>query len=273
MNTISHQIRNRAATGKPRTLTLGVALALTLAFTAAPANAERVIVYAASSQTNALGEVAEVYEQQSDNEIKISFASSSTLARQIAQGAPAEVYVSANLQWVDYVEKKGEILAHTRKEYVANQLALVAPTDSKIDEVDIHAGFPILDLLDGERLAIANPAHVPAGIYGKQALKSLDLWKKVEDKLVRGSNVRVTLNYVANGGIPLGIVYSTDAAVADDVKVVGIFPPDSHAPIIYGATLTREVGKNDKAARDFFKFMDSEKADQIMKSYGFKVLD
>lgn len=273
MNVIPSQQagRNHHRLSKPRALALTLLIALAAPFTAA--NAERVIVYAASSQTNALGKVAEVYEQRSDNEIKISFASSSTLARQIAQGAPAEIYVSANLQWVDYVQEQGEILADTRKKYVANQLALVAPKGSPIEEVDIRAGFPILELLDGERLAIANPRHVPAGIYGKQALKSLDLWKKVKNKLVRGSNVRVTLGYVAAGGMPLGIVYSTDAAVADDVKVVGIFPADSHAPIIYGATLTKEVSKNDKAARDFFQFMDSEKADQIMKSYGFKVLD
>lgn len=274
MNTVIHRVdRNRAPLGTPRALALAFLVALAAAFTAAPANAEEVVAYIASSLTDALGEVAEVYEKNSNNEIKFSFASSSTLAKQIALGSPAEIYVSANVSWMDYVQERDEILPDTRKRFVANRLALVAPTDSEIDEVDIRAGFPIVDLLDGGRLAIANPAHVPAGIYGKQALKSLGVWDSVKDKLVRGSNVRVTLNYVANGGIPLGIVYTTDAAVADDVKIVGIFPADSHDPIVYTSALTQNLSEDDEAARDFYEFMDSETADRILKRYGFEVLD
>lgn len=259
-----------------RLRTLAVAAALIVAGAlgvSAPASAENVIVYAASSLTDALGEVGKVYEENSDNDIKFSFASSSTLAKQVMAGAPAEIYASANVGWMDQVQKAGAILDDSRRQFVANQLALVAPTASEIDDVNIKPEFDLAALLGDGRLAMANPEHVPAGIYGKQSLQSLGVWDTVKDRLVRGSNVRVTLNYVANGGIPLGIVYATDAAVADDVKIVGLFPADSHEPIVYTMALTQKVGEQDSAARDFFEFMTSEQADEIMTRYGFKVLN
>lgn len=237
------------------------------------ARADDVIVYAASSLTDALTAVGAAYEKQSDDKIRFSFASSSILARQIVEGAPAEIYAAANVKWMDYVQKHGEILKDSRRQFVANQLALVAPKDSKIGEVDIRPGFALAGLLGDGKLAIANPEHVPAGIYGKESLQSLGVWDSVKNRLVRGSNVRVTLNYVANGGIPLGIVYSTDAAVADSVKIVGLFPVGSHEPIIYTTALTHNVGQDDTAARAFFDFMRSDQADQIMAEYGFRVLD
>src|SRR5699024_872411 len=239
----------------------------------AAAHADDVIVYAASSLTDALGAVGAAYEQQSADDIKFSFASSSILARQIAEGAPAEIYASADVKWMDYVQKHGDILKDSRRQFVTNQLALVAPQGSNIDKVDIHPGFALAGLLDGGKLAIANPRHVPAGIYGRESLQSLGVWDTVKHRLVRGSNVRVTLNYVAHGGIPLGIVYSTDAAVADAVKIVGIFPADSHEPIVYTTALTHNAGVDDAAARAFFAFMRSAEADRIMAHYGFKVLD
>lgn len=252
--------------------TLAVVMLAMTTLGSAAAHADDVIVYAASSLTDALGAVGAAYEKQSGDDIKFSFASSSILARQIAQGAPAEIYASANIKWMDYVQKHGEILKDSRRQFVANQLALVVPQDSDIDQVDIYPGFALAGLLDGDKLAIANPQHVPAGIYGKESLQSLDVWDTVKDRLVRGSNVRVTLNYVAHGGIPLGIVYATDAAVADDVKIVGIFPADSHAPIVYTIALTHNVAGNDAAARAFFAFMHSDQADRIMAKYGFRVL-
>ncbi|MDN5870498.1 MAG: molybdate ABC transporter substrate-binding protein [Nitrococcus sp.] len=264
--------RNHVRLGKPRAWALAVVFALAAGFTAAAANAAEVIVYAAASTTDALGEIAKTYEEGSDNNIKFSFASSSTLARQIKLGAPAQIYVSASKRWMDYVEKAGEILADTRTNLLANQLALVAPKDSKIDKVDIRAGFPIEDLLAGGKLAMGNPAHVPAGIYGKQALKSLDLWQKVEGQVARAADVRAALALVSVGGAPLGIVYTTDAAASDKVKIVGIFPADSHKAIVYPAALTK-AAKGDEAAEDFFNFMESEEAASIFKQYGFKVLD
>lgn len=276
MSAGADQCERRCDWWRLRLRTLMAALVLTAAGiggVAAPAHAADVVVYAAASLTNALAEVGHVYEQDSNNNIRFSFASSSILARQIAEGAPADIYASANIKWMDYVEQHDAIMATSRRRFVANQLVLVAPRDSAIDEVDIAPGFALADLLGDGRLAIANPQHVPAGIYAKQSLQALGVWDAVKDRLVRGSNVRVTLNYVANGGIPLGIVYSTDAAVADDVKIVGIFPAASHAPIVYTVALTQAVGKKDTAARDFFAFMASDTADAIMARYGFKVLD
>lgn len=251
------------------------AMLLVVATGLAPVYAEaaEVRVYAASSLTDALGEVARVYEQQSDNTIKFSFASSSVLARQISQGAPAAIYLSASVKWMDYVQERGEILPETRMAFVANQLALVAATNSEIGDVAIQPGFPLAELLGDSRLAMGNPAHVPAGIYAKQSLQALGVWASVKDKVARAANVRAALAYVAQGGLPLGIVYSTDAAVADAVKVVGIFPAETHDPIIYAAALTQDVGAQDQAARDFYAFLDSDTADRIMASYGFKVLD
>lgn len=258
-----------------RRLTLPATTLLLLAsvFAASSADARQVLVFAAASTTNALAGVAEAYEAQSDNSVKFSFASSSTVARQIAQGAPAEIYVSANVMWMDYLEKNDAIRKASRKKLLANQLALVAPKDSDIQQVDIQPGFAIESLLNGGFLAMGNPAHVPAGIYGKQALQSMHVWTTVKDQVTRSANVRAALALVAVGETPLGIVYRTDAFAADDVKIVGIFPQGSHKAIIYPAALTRNVGHNDAAARDFFAFMDSNQADKILASYGFKVLD
>lgn len=248
-------------------------LSLLAALTAPVANADEVMVFAAASLTNAMAEVGEAYEAQSGNEIKFSFASSSTIARQIVRGAPAEIYVSANVQWMDYLEKHNEIRADSRKSLLANQLALVAPKDSKLDHVDIRPGFPVANLLGGAWLAMGNPAHVPAGIYGKQALKSLNIWSHVKDQVARSADVRAALALVALGETPLGIVYRTDAFAADEVRIVGIFPKGTHKPIIYPAALTNAVDKTDAAARDFYAFMDSDQADRILASYGFTVLD
>lgn len=251
-----------------KTLALLLALGLTLG-----AHAGELVVYAASSTTDALSEVAAAYEKASGNEVHFSFASSSTLAKQIMAGAPADIYVSANVGWMDKVEAKGVILNDSRHSFVANQLVLIAPVASKLQPLEITKGFALAKLLGDGRLALANPEHVPAGIYAKASLESLGVWESVKDRLVRGSNVRVTLNYVANGGIPLGIVYGTDAAVADKVKQLGVFPADSHPPIVYTTALTKQVTADDQAARDFFAFMSSDVADAIMADYGFRVLD
>lgn len=266
--------RNYVRLGKPRALVVALLFALVATFNAAPASADDVLVFAAASLTDALGEVGQTYEKNSKNEIKFSFASSSTIARQIVQGAPAEIYVSANAKWMDYLQQHDEILTDTRKDLLANQLVLVAPLDSKFDDnVEIRAGFPLADMLGNSKLAMGNPAHVPAGIYGKQALKSLDLWKSVKDQVARAADVRAALALVALGEAPLGIVYKTDALAADDVKIVGTFPADSHKAIIYPAALTKAVSQDDKAARDFYEFMGSKTAARIFKKYGFKVLD
>lgn len=237
------------------------------------AHAGEVLVFAASSLTNALAAVGDAYEAQSDNTVAFSFASSSTIARQIAQGAPADIYVSANVEWMDYLQKRGAIQAESRASLLANQLALVAPKASPVDHVDIRPGFDLDKLLGNRFLAMGNPGHVPAGIYGKQALKSLHVWTSVQGQIARSADVRAALALVARGEAPLGIVYRTDALAADGVKIVGLFPADSHEPIIYPAALTTAFGAHDAAARDFYAFLDSNQAGRILASYGFKVLD
>lgn len=246
---------------------------LLAAFAAPSANADEVTVFAAASLTNALAEVGKAYEAQSDNEIKFSFASSSILARQVAEGAPADIYVSASIRWMDYLEKNDATQTDSRRNLLANQLALVTPENSDIDSVDIHPGFSIAQLLGNARLAMGNPAHVPAGIYGKEALKSMGVWLDIRDQVARSANVRAALALVALGEAPLGIVYRTDAFAADDVKIVGLFPTGSHKPIIYPSAVTRRVADNDAAVRDFYRFMDSDTADDIFQSYGFQVLE
>src|SRR5699024_6291945 len=166
----------------------GALLVLATLAGSAGAHADEVTVYAASSLTDALQAVATAYQKQTDDTIRFSFASSSVLARQVAAGAPAAIYASANVKWMDYVEDKGAINADSRHAFVANQLALIAPQDSAIDQVDIQPGFDLAALLAGGKLAMANPEHVPAGIYGKQSLQSLGVWDAVKGQLVRGSN-------------------------------------------------------------------------------------
>lgn len=263
----------RIPTRLNRLLLIGLVFGLLTACTSEPPAHNEVLVFAAASTTDALSAVAQAYEAQSDNKITFSFASSATIARQIAQGAPAEIYISANLRWMDYLADQHKIHANSRISLLANRLALVAPKTSKLEEVNIHPGFPLEKWLHGGYLAMGNPAHVPAGIYGKQALQSMQVWSAVQDQIARSADVRAALALVARGETPLGIVYRTDAFAADDVKIVGIFPKGSHKAIVYPAALTLNVTPNDAAARDFYRFLDSDKADGILASYGFKIIE
>lgn len=269
---VTVQSKKQHVDARAKTL-LATSIFLLAALMAPGAHAAEITVFAASSLTNAMADVGQAYETQSDNEVEFSFASSSTLARQIAEGAPADIYVSANIRWMDYLENNDAIRADSRRDLLANQLALVAPVDGSIDAVNIKPGFPIGKLLGNGRLAMGNPAHVPAGIYGKQALKSMGVWADVKNQVARSANVRAALALVALDEAPLGIVYRTDAFAADDVKIVGIFPKRSHKAIIYPSGLTMNVDDSNPAVLDFYQFMDSDTADKILASYGFKVLD
>lgn len=234
-------------------------------------DSSRILVFAAASLTDALQAVAEAYQAQSGDVPVLSFASSSTLARQINQGAPADVYVSANLKWMDFLAQHDRLLAPSRRNLLANRLALVAPVSSPLDEVAITNGFAIDRLLGEARLAMGDPAHVPAGIYGKQALQTLHVWSKVQHRVAASANVRAALALVALGETPLGIVYRTDALASQRVKVVGLFPASSHTPIVYPAALTR-TAKDNVAARAFLEFLSSATATDIFTQYGFQPL-
>ncbi len=244
--------------------------AATLGFigaTATAARADDVTVFAAASLTNALEEIGQVYRGSGLGEIQFSFAAASALARQIEGGAPAAIFASADEQWMDYLAERNLIVAETRVSPIGNRLVLIAPADSAIAPVDIAPGFALAELLGDGRLATGDPAHVPVGRYAQQALTALGVWDAVEPRLARADNVRTALALVERGEVPLGIVYATDAAVTQGVRVVGTFPTDSHTPITYPMAIVE--GRDGPAARAFFAFMTGPEALAIFERFGF----
>ncbi len=225
-------------------------------------------VYAAASATNALTDIIKIFSEKKMGEITASFASSSTLAKQIEQGAPADIFLSANPKWMDYLEEKKMLEAGSRFDLLGNRIVLIAPPDSGI-KVKIGPGFDLTGMLGEEKLAMGDPDHVPAGIYGKQALESLGIWKSLSPKAARCKDVRAALALVAQGETPLGIVYATDAAISKKVKVAAVFPEDSHPAITYPVALV--AGKSAAAAKKFLEFLKSPEAKTVFEKYGFSV--
>jgi molybdate transport system substrate-binding protein len=246
-----------------------VALLLAIVFAApAPAFADDVLVFAAASLKNALDDAIAAYDKD-HAPIRASYAASSALAKQIENGAPADIYISADLDWMNDVEKHHMIRPKTRRNLLGNVLVLIAPADSKI-KVTIEPGFPLASILGDRHLAMADPAGVPAGKYGKAALEKLGVWNSVESKVARAQNVRAALLYVSRRETPLGIVYQTDAAADKGVKIVGVFPPDTYPPIIYPIALTAS-SKNPEATT-FLAFLESAAAKPFFEKQGFRVL-
>ena len=227
-----------------------------------------VLVFAAASLANVLGDLDKAFTERTGIRVTSSLAASSMLAKQIEAGAPADVYFSADLQWMNYLDQRGLLRAGSRHDVVGNSLVLIAPSSSSL-RVGIGPGFDLRRLLAGGRLAVADPDSVPAGIYARAALEKLGVWNSVAPRLVRAENVRAALAYVARGDAPLGIVYRTDALVEAHVRVVGVFPVDSHAPIVYPAALTRTAGP---AAGRFLAFIISPAARPIFRKWGFDPL-
>jgi len=249
-----------------RRLVLGaptLLLALLLPLPAA-AQGKTVTVFAAASLTDSLKQAADAYKARTGTAITLSFNASSTLARQIEQGAPADIFFSADTDWMDYLEKAGDIAPGTRRDLLGNRLVLVAASDAK-PAPRIAPGFDLAGALGSGKLAMADPASVPAGKYGKTALTVLGVWDRVAAKVVQAENVRVALEYVARGEAPFGIVYATDAKIAP-VKVVGTFPENSHPPIIYPVALTKSASP---AARAFLTFLEGPEARAIFEKAGF----
>ena len=228
-----------------------------------------VLVFAAASLKNALDDIAAQYQHDTGKSASISYAASSALAKQIEAGAPADVFISADLDWMDYLAGKNLIQANSRKTLLGNKLVLIAPVKSA-HPVAIKPGFPIAKLLKGGRLALADPDSVPAGKYAKAALQYLGVWDSVANSLAPGENVRATLALVARGEAPLGIVYKTDAAVEPAVKIVGTFPENSHPPVVYPIALTASSANPDAAA--FLAYVESAKAKPLFRKQGFTVL-
>jgi molybdate transport system substrate-binding protein len=233
------------------------------------AEAETVTVFAAASTTNAVTEIGQLFENGKTGKFRTSFASSSTLAKQIEQGAPADVFISADKKWMDYLETRKMIEPDTRFDLLGNRIVLIAPKGSPINRIDIRPGFDLVKLLSDGRLAMGDPDHVPAGIYGMQALEKLGVWSSIEKRVARAKDVRAALALVERGETPLGLVYSTDAAISDKVKVVGVFPNESHPPIVYPAAIV--AGRKSDVAGRFIGFLKSPEAKAVFEKYGFTV--
>jgi molybdate transport system substrate-binding protein len=229
--------------------------------------ADKITVFAAASLTNAMQDIAAQYQKEKGVQVVSSFASSSTLARQIEQGAPADLFISADQQWMDYSIGKQQIVENTRYTLLGNQLVLVAAKASKIDNVEINNQTQWTKLLGDSRLAVGDPDHVPAGIYAKEALQKLGAWSTLEPKLARASDVRGALALVEREEAPLGIVYGSDAIASQKVKVVGTFPASSHKPVEYPMAIVKDHEKPE--VRAFYDYLKTPAASAIFKHYGF----
>jgi molybdate transport system substrate-binding protein len=259
-----------------RRLLLGATLsafAVTFAIPfSAPVKAQEqsIIVFAAASLKNALDEIAAEWTKANKTEVKISYAASSALAKQIENGAPADIFISADLDWMDYVEKKNLLKQGTRVSLLGNTLVLIASNDAKVKQVKIAPNFDLAKLLGDKRLAMAAIATVPAGKYGKTALEKLGVWKSVEGKIAEAENVRAALAFVSRGEAPYGIVYRTDAIAEKNIAIAGTFPPGTHEPIVYPFAML-ESSKHAKAG-DFLKSMNAQQARAIWVKHGFATL-
>ncbi|WP_442582898.1 molybdate ABC transporter substrate-binding protein [Mesorhizobium sp. ASY16-5R] len=248
---------------------LALAGGLMLAATPAAFAAESLTVFAAASLKNALDNVNTACEADVGEKATISYAASSALAKQIEEGAPADVFISADLAWMKYLSDKKLTKADTEVQLLGNRIVLVAPADSTAS-TEIAPNFDLAHLVGDGKLAMANVDSVPAGKYGKAALEKLGVWASVEGKVAQAENVRAALALVSTGEAPVGIVYQTDAAADKKVKIVGTFPEDSHPPIIYPVAQTAE--SKDAETPAFLKCLQSVKARGLFEEQGFTVL-
>lgn len=249
-------------------LAMGLAGVL-LAAAPAPAQSKDLVIFAAASMKNALDEVNAEFQAETGKKAAISYAASSALAKQIEGGAPAELFISADLDWMDYLEQRNLIKKDTRSNLLGNRIVLVGAKDFA-KPVRIAPGFDLAGLLGNGKLAMANIDAVPAGKYGKAALEALKVWPSVAGNVAQAENVRAALLLVSRGEAPLGIVYQTDAAADPAVKVLDVFPAGTHPPIVYPVALTASSTGADATA--FLAYMKSAKALPLFEKQGFSVL-
>ena len=250
-------------------LALLIAATVGAAATPAAAQGSDVLVFAAASLKNALDEVAAQWQRETGKKVSISYAASNTLIKQIEHGAPADIFISADLDWMDYGQKNDLIKPETRSNLLGNRLVLIAAKDANVS-ANIQPGFDLAAMLKGGHLAMANVDAVPAGKYGRAALEKLGAWEGVKDKIAQAETVRAALVLVSRGEAPLGIVYQTDAASDPGVKIVGAFPENTHPPIIYPIALTKESTNPD--AQTFLNYLRSPAARAAFERQGFTVL-
>ena len=243
--------------------------AVTAVQRSAHAQSKDVIVFAAASLKDALNEVVEGFRRNTGKRVAASYAATSILAKEIATGAPADVFISANPNWMDYLEQRNLIKPWSRRDLLGNKLVLIAPSN-RTARLAIEPGFPLATALGDGRLAMADPASVPAGMYAKAALQKLGVWSAVAQRILAAENVRATLLLVARNEAPLGIVYATDAAIDPGVRVIGTLPRETHPPIIYPVALTATSENPDAAALTVYVRCAQARA-QFQKA-GFSVL-
>ena len=241
----------------------GAALATVVALNASAAD---VLVFGAASLKEALDDQARQFEAATGHKVTISYGGSNTLAKQIEAGAPADLFISADLDWMEYIDGKGLVMAGTRVNLLRNALVLIAPASST-SSLKIAPGFALAAALGNNKLAMANPDSVPAGKYGKSALESLNVWSSVEKQVARAENVRAALALVSRGEAPFGIVYATDAYAAKGVRIVDTFPASSHPPIVYPAAIL--ATSKSPAAKPLLDFLRSPPARATWEKYGF----
>jgi molybdate transport system substrate-binding protein len=236
-----------------------------------PAAAEdkTLTVFAAASMKNALDDIDAAFTARTGVKVSASYAASSTLAKQIEQGAPADVFISADTDWMDYAAARQDINGASRVNLLGNSIVLIAPRDSKIDNVPIGPGFDLASLAGDGRIATGDVKAVPVGKYAKAALEKLGAWQAAEPKFAMADSVRAALTLVARSEAALGIVYSTDAKVERDVKIVGTFPADLHPPIVYPVAATATARAE---AADYLAFLRSQAAKAVFEKYGFVYL-
>jgi len=236
-----------------------------------PASAQEktLTVFAAASMKNALDDVDAAYTKKTGIRLAVSYAASSALMKQIEQGAPADVFASADLDWMDYGSQKKVINDGTRVNLLGNRIVLIAPKDTRLGEVTIGPGFDLAKLAGEGRVTTGDVKAVPVGKYAKAALEKLGAWAAAEPKMAMAENVRAALALVARGEAALGIVYETDAKVEPGVKIIGYFPADSHPPIVYPVAATKDAKPE---ANDYLAFLRSQTAKTIFEKYGFTFL-
>ncbi|MEJ0074848.1 MAG: molybdate ABC transporter substrate-binding protein [Alphaproteobacteria bacterium] len=250
-------------------LALGLIAGVSALTSPALAQDKTLTVFAAASMKNALDDINAAFLKATGTKVTASYAASSALAKQLEQGAPADIFASADLEWMDYSSQKKSIKDDTRVNLLGNKLVLIAPKDSRIDKVEIGPGFDLAKLIGDGRITTGEVNSVPVGKYAKSALEKLGIWSSVQNKIAMADNVRAALALVSRGEAVLGIVYETDAKVDPNVKIVGAFPADSHPAITYPVAAT--VSAKPEAAA-YLNFLRSNTAKTVFEQYGFTFL-
>jgi len=222
-------------------------------------------ISAAVSLTDALHEIKNTYEKEHNVDLTFNFGGSGTLAQQIQQGAPADVFISANQDWMDTLEKEDQIIDDTRKNVTGNSIVLITQQDSKLD----YGSFEDISASDIDQIAIGNPESVPAGNYTEQTLKHINIWNELENEFIFAKDVRQVLTYVESGNADTGFVYESDALTSDQIKILATAEPDWHDPITYPGALIADT-QHEQEAASFLDYMISDEAQEILKKYGFK---